>query len=118
MLAGLTGEERERTQAILTMIDQFAGLADAVAHLRAVQQRPVQADAALRTADLLRTAHTQTPPARPARPARPRHLGHDAQQTAADDFAYDIHAIFTTPQPRSPSDAPPPEQPRFRGPRR
>lgn len=124
MLAGFAGEDRERTRAILTMIEQLAGLADAVAHLRAVQHRHAQAGAAVRAAELLRTGRTATaPPTTPhaaTASTMPPHPGNDAQRTAAEDFVYDVHAIFTTPQARSPSSASPPTEPhpRSRGPRR
>lgn len=104
MLANSAGEDREQTRAILTMIEQLGGLADAVAHLRTVQQRHAQAAAAVRAHAALRAV---------GRPTRPAGFV-DARRT---EFPYDARTVVREPATSAPG-APRRQRTPAHGPRR
>ena len=124
MLANEAGEERERTQAMLTMIDQLGRLADAVARLRAIQERAVQAVAAERSLALLRAPNGRSGGAPCGaigeRPGRVPNPGvHSAVQVVQADFPHGPDVGLH--QPHQPDGAPTPSRQsprRVRGPRR
>ena len=123
MLANQAGEEREHTQAILTMIDQLGRLADAVARLRAAQDRMTQSVAAERSAALFRAPQPRNGPADRAVHQRsgrtPDAAGQPPVRVMRADFPHGPDAgLHQSDQSGSATAPSPPPDRRARGPRR